>query len=266
MSKALRQAVYDHLCEKLLVGTLKAGERISELTIAKETGVSRSPVREAIGQLRAEGILDQVPGYGAFVKSPTRRELTDAFEVREWLESQAVHAMASRQDLTEADLVQARRVHDEMHAMLREAYVRDTRMLHQEQIDAFARLDIAWHAAVMAGSGNRQIGKIVRDTRLLVHAAGCKPRPLDPTHVARVFAEHDMILRAINRRDPSEARRLMTEHIRWAHRNATDVFDARMMPLPEKPADDRTTGIGPMFRGSDPIGQRSAGGNAYKGV
>ncbi|MEO0511990.1 MAG: GntR family transcriptional regulator [Planctomycetota bacterium] len=247
MSTALRQAVYDHLCKKLLEGSLRAGERISELTVAKETGVSRSPVREAIGQLRAEGILEQVPGYGAFVKSPSRRELTDAYEVREWLESQAVYAMAARPDLAESHLIGVRQVHNEMHAMLRESYLQDTRMLRADQIDAFARLDIRWHEELLDGSGNRQIRKIVRDTRLLVHAAGCKPRPLDPDHIAQVFAEHDLILRVITQRDAGEARRLMTEHIRWAARKAAEIFDAKYRPEPEPPAPERTTGIGPRF-------------------
>lgn len=246
MSRALRQAVYDHVCEQILTGKRRAGERLSELTLAKETGVSRSPVREAIGQLRAEGILEQVPGYGAFIKTPTRGEITDAFEVREWLEVEAVSSLASRPATDPALFADARRIHEEMHTMLRESYLQDTRMLSADRIDAFARIDMAWHNAILEAAGNRQVVKVIRDTRLLIHAAGCKPVPLNPDHVARVFAEHDLVLRAVVRGEPAEARRLMSEHIRWGQVNAIRIFDdigPTTAPVAADPT--RTTGVGP---------------------
>lgn len=223
MSRALRQAVYDHVCEQIMLGNLRAGERLSELTLAKETGVSRSPVREAIGQLRAEGILEQVPGYGAFVKSPSRRELADAFEVRQWLEIEAVSGLAQSPDPESLAPVQS--ALEDMHDMLRSSYLLDTRMLSVDRIDEFARLDIMWHTRLLEAAGNRQVVKIIRDTRLLIHAAGCKPLPLNPDHVARVFTEHDLILRAVARHDAPEARRLMSEHLSWAKNHAMDKFD-----------------------------------------
>lgn len=245
MSRALRQAVYDHVCEQILTGARQAGERLSELTLAKETGVSRSPVREAIGQLRAEGILEQVPGYGAFIKTPTREELADAFEVREWLEVEAISSLAASPDRSTAMFAEARRAHEEMNTMLRESYLEDTRMLSRDRIDEFARIDMAWHNAILEAAGNRQVVKIIRDTRLLIHAAGCKPVPLNPDHVARVFAEHDLVLRAVIRGDASEARRLLAEHIRWGQVNAMGLFDGTL-PEPEAGvAPTKSTGVGP---------------------
>ena len=60
-----RSGVYLYIQQKIVSGELQAGEAVSELAIAKELGSSRTPVREALGQLAAEGFLDQTPNRGA---------------------------------------------------------------------------------------------------------------------------------------------------------------------------------------------------------
>lgn len=238
MSKGLRNVVYDFLCEQLLTGELHAGSRVCELTVARQTGVSRSPVREAIGQLRSEGVLDHVPGYGAFVKSPSRDELDEAFQVREWLECEAIHALASMR--VRPPLEKARHVLDRMQAILRQGQSASTQQeISSETYDQLERHDRDFHAAMLHAAGNRRVVKIINDNRLLIHATACRPRPLTFATLGEVFAQHDVILRAVERGEPDKARDLMLEHVRWAHRETLRVYDelALLAEEDEHPAD-----------------------------
>lgn len=238
MSKGLRNVVYDHLCEQLLTGVLRAGSRVCELTVAKETGVSRSPVREAIGQLRSEGVLDQVPGYGAFVKSPSREELDEAFQVREWLECEAIHALASMK--VRPSLQKARGVCDKMLEMLRaDAGKGPDEEITSAEYDLLERLDRDFHAAMLHAAGNRRVVKIINDNRLLIHATACRPRPLTHDKLSEIFSDHDVILRTVERGEADRARELMLEHVRWAHNETMRVYDALMAEAEEDetPAD-----------------------------
>ena len=66
---SLKQQAHERLLEKLTSGRMRPGSRVSESQLAKELGSSRGPVREAVSQLASQGILDQVPGVGTFVKA-----------------------------------------------------------------------------------------------------------------------------------------------------------------------------------------------------
>lgn len=237
VSKGLRNVVYDHLCEQLLTGVLRAGSRVCELTVAKETGVSRSPVREAIGQLRSEGVLDQIPGYGAFVKSPTREELDEAFQVREWLECEAIHALASMK--VRPSLDKARAGCDKMLEMLKADTKGADEEISADEYDLLERLDRDFHAAMLHAAGNRRVVKIINDNRLLIHATACRPSPLTHDKLGEIFSDHDIILRTVERGDADRARDLMLDHVRWAHEESMRVYDELMAQAEEDetPAD-----------------------------
>ncbi|MGP1272377.1 MAG: GntR family transcriptional regulator [Phycisphaerales bacterium] len=250
MSQGLRTVVYDYLCEKLLTGELHAGKRVCELTVAKATGVSRSPVREAIGQLRSEGVLEQIPGYGAFVKSPTRRELDEAFQVREWLECEAVSALASSSQRHSLD--DARSACDLMLGLLKQSHGDQKSDISEAAYDQLERMDRDFHSAVLRAAGNRRVVKIISDTRLLIHATGCRPRPLTTEHVSKIFTDHDVILRTIVRGDAEEARQLMLSHIRWAHAETLKVYDELAARVDD---DEPPTSVARRVAKQNPIGR-----------
>ena len=78
--------VYWELKKKIMLKNLKPGQRLAEVKLAQEIGVSRTPVREALRKLAAEGWLYMVPNSGVWVSSPTKREIINAYEVRAKLE------------------------------------------------------------------------------------------------------------------------------------------------------------------------------------
>ena len=82
----LAKDAYRVIRHRLAVGKLAPGARVSELALSKEFGISRGPVREVIGRLASEGLIDRMPNVGAFVKKLSHEELQDLYELRMWIE------------------------------------------------------------------------------------------------------------------------------------------------------------------------------------
>src|SRR5579875_2950750 len=90
----LRHSVYEALVELIVGGGLQPGEHLVESDLARQLGVSRQPVREALHRLEAEGWVDLRPSQGAFVHVPTDREVDQLLDVRELLEVQTARLAA----------------------------------------------------------------------------------------------------------------------------------------------------------------------------
>jgi DNA-binding GntR family transcriptional regulator len=90
----LRQSVYDALVELVVAGRLRPGQHLVETELARQLGVSRQPVREALHRLEAEGWVDLRPNQGAFVHVPTDQEVDELLDVRELLEVETARLAA----------------------------------------------------------------------------------------------------------------------------------------------------------------------------
>src|SRR6202050_1398310 len=97
----LRQSVYEALVELIVAGALRPGQHLVESELARQLGVSRQPVREALHRLEAEGWIDLRPSQGAFVYVPTDSEVDQLLDVRELLEG-ATARLAARAATPEA--------------------------------------------------------------------------------------------------------------------------------------------------------------------
>ena len=100
--KPLREIVFETLRGAIIDGTLKPGERLMEVQLAEDMGVSRTPVREAIRKLELEGLVLMIPRKGAYVSGISSKDIADVFEVRAALESLAAGLAAER--ITEQEL------------------------------------------------------------------------------------------------------------------------------------------------------------------
>ncbi|HNX27539.1 MAG TPA: GntR family transcriptional regulator, partial [Phycisphaerae bacterium] len=106
MSTEISNSAYGYIRSRLLSGRYAPGVRVSEFSVAKELGISRSPVREAISHLISEGLLQKLPGYGAYVKIPDRREIEELMVVRELMEEYVVTKAASWSDPNQIEELQ----------------------------------------------------------------------------------------------------------------------------------------------------------------
>ncbi len=185
--------------ELILGGQLTAGARLAEAELADRLGVSRTPVREALGRLAAEGLVELVPNRGARVATWSRVELEGVFELRALLEPQLTALAVPRSTAADADDLD-----DLAHRM--------TAAAADQDLDALVPLNRAFHdrlvdladhpalAAALAGAVRAPI--VLRN----FHA-------YDPASLQRSLAHHVEIVAALRAGDPAWARAVMTAHI-----------------------------------------------------
>ncbi len=137
---SLSQQIRDRLLSRIMSGTLKPGDRLVELKIAGEMATSQAPVREALRELEAMGVVETLRNKGARVRVITDEELRQIYDVRAQLEGYASELAAG----TGADLTSRL---EECVAKMRKAARKDDSM-------AFADHNMAFHRAIVEGSGN----------------------------------------------------------------------------------------------------------------
>ena len=136
----IRQQVYQILREEILNGSLQEGQWLQELEISRRLGVSRSPVREALRELSADGLVSEIPNKGVFVRTFTTKDIEEVFEVRVLLEN---HAIESLYRLSDNDRMRLEATIKE----LRSAYEDGDRRL-------YIRKDSELHKLFISLSGN----------------------------------------------------------------------------------------------------------------
>lgn len=148
--QSLTSAVAEKLRDKIILGELEEGEQLRQDLIAAEFQVSRIPVREALRQLLAEGLIDIIPNRGAVVSSLAPSEIEELFEIRALLEREVLRD--SIPNLRPAELSRA--------AAVLEKYASE---LGNEQLVAdWGRLNTQFHAALYSGAHRPQFMSIIR--------------------------------------------------------------------------------------------------------
>lgn len=193
----------ERLEKAILEGDLKPGQRLSETELARRFGISRGPLREALGQLEGRKLVERVANQGARVVGVSARELSDLMEIRESLEGMACRLATER--MTDAEL-------GELGALLADhaaaAAVVSGRGYFQGEGDA------DFHERILRGSGNARLiamlgGELYALLRLYRHRLSMRPgRPRE------ALEEHRRILAAMQSRDPDAAEAAMRAHIR----------------------------------------------------
>jgi DNA-binding GntR family transcriptional regulator len=196
-------------------GVLPAGSRLSEISVANEIGISKTPVREAFRRLEEEGLVEQVPRFGTIVRVPTRREIIELYEYREALETYAVRLAASRIMPKELDLMDRMcREQRQIGIELRES---GQPCMSQEMIQRSLSIDMAYHMALLGASHNRRIIQAVEQSRVF-YGIG---------FIAGTFLYHRRILRALRKHDGEEACYWMGRHVQISREEAVADFDRR---------------------------------------
>lgn len=219
MQLTLAEKSYEYLRKKLTQSELAPGTRLVNRTLAREIGVSLAPVREAIDRLTAEGLIERIPGVGAFVREFTWQELEDIYIVREAVEGCAAAEAAyniSTRELGELDAI-CRHWRELVDAIRRQPSKAITSELAADWTD----IDEQFHAVLVSASHNGLLQKIVRESRLLQRAFKSLYRTSEAItlhEAAWTWRDHASLVRALRRRDPQRARDLMVRQIRKGRR------------------------------------------------
>ncbi len=210
--RTLWEQVRDRLREDILSGELEPGSSLSEVSLASSFGVSRGPIREALGRLAAEGLLTITPRRGAIVTELTPEEFLDAYRVREALETLAIGLAVPRLD--GADLAQLRELQNEM-----------ARHVERGAVNRFFEANAAFHDLFVVASGNQKLQQIYR--QLMDQTGRYLARSLALRgSVERSLAEHSAILEAVEAGDAERAARLLADHIEVPQRVVEETAGA----------------------------------------
>lgn len=205
VSQSLADRVADALVDAIEKGELPPGTRIREATLARQLGISRGPLREALQRLEGRKLLQYTPNFGMKVAAPSRADIINIFEIREALEGLACRLATERMSDDEIEeLFQLLDVHRTGRDL------REGSAYYQQA----GELDI--HFRIANGSGNKHLvdmlcGELYHFIRIYrFRASSAEGRP------KRAFEEHSAIIAAMRARDPDLAESLMRKHIRGA--------------------------------------------------
>jgi len=219
-----KDRIYSYLHQQLSSGALPAGHVVSELQLSRTLGTSRSPIREAIGQLVSEGLLEQPPNRSAVVVNLSREDVADLFEVREALETYAVRKVAQR-GLHPTNYAQLKECLETTQAIISKMKVSDQRAMTDEQMAEFTRTDHRLHALLVISTQNARMQKIVGDTRVLVRIFAMRHRGHDVAMLEKIQQQHVAIVQAVAKGKPEAASELLSEHIRTSLQERLEEFD-----------------------------------------
>lgn len=223
-NQSVRAKAYLLLQKKIASGELPAGSLISELALSKELGSSRTPVREAVSQLLAEGLLETSPGGGIVVTRLTRQGIIDLFELREALEVFAV-GRSTRSPMLLADRQRLESLIAETPALIKELKASGKDELDAEQMRRFTVADLGFHALLIRMAANVRILKVVNDTRLMIRVFGIHRSGHRRSELERIHKSHREILQAVIEQDAERAQMLLAEHIQASARERLEGFD-----------------------------------------
>lgn len=201
-----------HILAQVAEGSLSTGAALSEVALAEQLGISRTPVREAIGQLVAEGIL-QKTNRGAVVVEPTRQDIIELYELREALEVYAVGKVADSR-LSSRLLETLDALVEEVRAAAVALQAAGQGTLEGEALQKFVQCDLRFHTILLQAGGNQRMLKILDSTRLLLRIFTLRRQHHTVKLLEEIYRFHRQILDAVAAGRRDEAMRLLGEHIR----------------------------------------------------
>lgn len=217
---------YQHLKRMLLSGELSAGDKVSEVQLAADLGMSRTPVREAIRRLEVEGVLEPVASSGTFVRHAERSTIIEVYELRIALESFAVQKAARK--MKPPQMRQLQELCDQMLEAIRDFRNSKKPYMTGEPLRRYLNADISFHLLLLNAAENRHALAIYNDLNLRSAIFGFRSHDRDLSHVARVWCQHERVARALRRRDSKSAMQSLERHMYASMEAALEAYDAHM--------------------------------------
>ncbi len=197
--RPLYEEVAERLREQIFAHQMAPGSWVDEQSLALQLGISRTPMREAIKVLAAEGLITMHMNRGAYVTEVDRRDLEQIFTVLSLLEGQAAKETALR--ATEDQLTELDNLH---HRLEKAAADRD--------LDQFFEINVKFHELIQGIAGNRWMNNTIADLRKVLKLQ--RRDSLNRTgRMQNSVIEHRQILEAILKRDPIAAEAAMRKHL-----------------------------------------------------
>jgi DNA-binding GntR family transcriptional regulator len=196
---SLHDEVASQLRERIFGGELLPGMFLDEVQLAEEMSISRTPLREALKVLTAEGLVRHEPRRGCFVNEVTEHDLDEIFPVIALLEGQCARLAALH--ATDADIAALEALHDKL---LRHA--------RAKRITEYYAANFAIHEAIIQLANNRWLAQVIGDLRKIVKLARLQQLHA-PGRLEQSLSEHLAVFAALKARDPDGAEAAMRTHL-----------------------------------------------------
>jgi DNA-binding GntR family transcriptional regulator len=196
--RALYEEVAELLRQRIFQRELEPGSWIDEMKLAEEYGISRTPLREALKVLAAEGLVTMKVRRGAYVTEVSEKDLSDVYHLLSLLESDAAGIVAER--ASDAQLAELQVLHKQLEAAAGNR-------------EKFFALNERFHMRLLAIAGNRWRDQMVADLRKVMKLNRHNSL-LKSGRVKESMLEHRAIVEALARRDAKAAIKRMQEHFR----------------------------------------------------
>jgi DNA-binding GntR family transcriptional regulator len=227
-----RPALVDRLAQLIHAGIL-SGEypiegKLRQEALARQYGVSRTPIREALRKLESQGLVDILPRQGALVRGPTAKTIREAYLVRAELEGLAAELATSRID--DEGLMQLRAAEQEFRIAARDLAV----LIDGDEMaadDSWVRANDLFHEAIFRAAGNERLHRTITELHMLFPRSLTWSALANRPHLVQENAEeHRRVLEAIERREPGAARLQMSYHVRRAGELVAQRFERDNSP------------------------------------
>ena len=201
--KPLRDVVFENLREAILEGKLEPGQRLMEVQLAEQLGVSRTPVREAIRKLELEGLVVMLPRKGAYVADVSLKDIIDVLEIRSTLEGLAAYLAADR--ITEEGVERLKAIAEDFKQSIE----------RKDDIETLLKKDVEFHECIFNATNNTKLSQIINTLWEQVHR-------FRTTYISdfdtstHLVEEHNNILDAIISGDNELAKKYAINHIEKA--------------------------------------------------
>ena len=196
--RALYEEVAELLRQRIFRRELEPGSWIDEVKLAQEYGISRTPLREALKVLAAEGLVTMKVRRGAYVTEVSEQDLAEVYHLLSLLESDAAAVVAER--ASDAELQELQALHRELEGATADR-------------DRFFAINERFHMRVLEIAGNRWRNQMVADLRKVMKLHRHNSL-LKSGRIEESLAEHAGVMRALAARDAEAARARMQEHFR----------------------------------------------------
>jgi DNA-binding GntR family transcriptional regulator len=192
--------VYDHVKRRIVANELPFGSKLTEDGLAKELGISRTPIREALNRLAQDRLVTVSPGRGAFVATFSFDDMVQLLEIRETLEGMAARLASNR--ITKETL-------EKLRQRLEATAQKQEHNGYKGYLDA----DRDFHECVIAACGNHQLSQLMKSLQDRIQMLRSRSVML-PGRARKSFQEHMEIIDALSARDPDLAEEKIRTHIR----------------------------------------------------
>lgn len=225
MQDTRAEQTYRDLRDQVLNGSLPAGAQIVTRPLAQKLGVSLAPVREAINRLAVEGLVEHIPGAGAFVRKFTRQDLDELYVLRSALECCAIGEAARFID--DDQLEDLRKICAECEEIIARIASKPSKANLMSQLDRWLVLEERFHLTIVEAARNRLLAKAISDYRAqsrIFEAQRQRPEILSVDGARETLQEHYELIDALFQRDPDRARRLMQAHLHKGRKAVLKLF------------------------------------------